>query len=100
MSDRDFEWDFPEDIDVSSADVDFSARTTVGRMVYPVGLHVKTTAGIVECVYARPNNAAETVTEGIYVALGDYVKIKVMKVLSTSTAAGIVGLFRSKKPGL
>ena len=94
---REFEWDYAKDIDPSAADVDLSADTDDPL---PIGLHVKTTAGIVECTFSRPDDAAASGSEGIYIALGDYVKVRPMKVLSTSTAAGIVGLYRSKKPSL
>jgi len=89
MSDRDFEWDYAADITKSD---------TVDLNPIPIGLHVKTTAGLVELEFQRPNRAGTTVNEGIYIALGDYVKVRPRKVKSTGTdAVGIVGLYRTNK---
>jgi hypothetical protein len=87
MQSRDFEWDYAEDITPADlTDLDPA----------PVGLHVKTTAGLVEVEFWRKDSSGSTISEGVYIALGDYVKMKVRKVKSTGTgAAGIVGLYRS-----
>ena len=89
MSERsEFEWDY-------AADITPDDSTNLDPV--PVGLHVKTTAGLVEVEFWRPDNSGSDAQEGIYVALGDYVKCKPRKVLSTGTgAAGIVGLYKSK----
>lgn len=88
MSVRDFEWDY-------GVSLTLTAETELTNP-QPIGLHVTDTSGTVNCEWYRRNELDATVQSAIYITQGDFVKCRPFKVLSDSTAVGVVALYRAK----